>query len=134
MMKDQYANYVIQKLLELAERPQRDRLIKSIKTHLHTVKKITATKHVAAVERILELDAAANGQDSNSPEEKKGRSRLTDTINNNTTFDNEPNADGRDYIPVISSGSPKTIATNIVSPPRTVGLPSGPAASLPKEK
>lgn len=134
MMKDQYANYVIQKLLEIAERPQRDRLIKSIKTHLHTIKKITATKHVAAVERILELDAAANGQDSNSPEEKKGRSRLTDTINNNTTFDNEPNADGRDYIPVISSGSPKTIATNIVSPPRTVGLPSGPAASLPKEK
>lgn len=48
MMKDQYANYVIQKILDVIEDGQRDVLIQRIKPHLAALKKYTYGKHIIA--------------------------------------------------------------------------------------
>jgi len=48
MMKDQYANYVIQKMIEIAEPPQKKLLIQRIKPHLPVLRKYTYGKHIIA--------------------------------------------------------------------------------------
>lgn len=48
MMKDQYANYVIQKLLEVANDSQRDLLISKIRPHFSSLRKFTYGKHIIA--------------------------------------------------------------------------------------
>lgn len=53
MMKDPFANYVIQRTLDVADPDQREQLVLRIKPHLPTLKKYTYGKHIIAkVERI----------------------------------------------------------------------------------
>lgn len=54
MMKDQYANYVIQKILDVVDDAQRELLIQRIKPNLASLKKYTYGKHIIArVEKYL---------------------------------------------------------------------------------
>ncbi|KAL8168116.1 hypothetical protein V2J09_009615 [Rumex salicifolius] len=46
MMKDQYANYVVQKILDLCTDSQRDLLKERIKIHLNALRKYTYGKHI----------------------------------------------------------------------------------------
>jgi len=46
MMKHQYANYVVQKILEVSSPQQRDVLVEYIKPHVSTLKKYTYGKHI----------------------------------------------------------------------------------------
>jgi hypothetical protein len=46
MMKDQFANYVIQKMLDVVDGEQRGVLISRIKPHLASLKKYTYGKHL----------------------------------------------------------------------------------------
>ncbi|KAK6131693.1 hypothetical protein DH2020_034560 [Rehmannia glutinosa] len=48
MMKDQYANYVIQKILEKCSNDHRELLLGQIRNHLTALKKYTYGKHIAA--------------------------------------------------------------------------------------
>lgn len=48
MMKDQYANYVIQKMIEVAEPAQRKLLITRIRPQVATLRKYTYGKHILA--------------------------------------------------------------------------------------
>jgi len=48
MMKDQYANYVIQKILDVADDSQRSILISKIRPHISALKKYTYGKHIIA--------------------------------------------------------------------------------------
>lgn len=48
MMKDPYANYVVQKILEVCDDAQRDLLISRIKPHVAALKKYTYGKHIIA--------------------------------------------------------------------------------------
>ncbi|XP_059636932.1 pumilio homolog 5-like [Cornus florida] len=48
MMKDQYANYVIQKILKTCTDNQREMLLSRISLHLNALKKYTYGKHIAA--------------------------------------------------------------------------------------
>ncbi|XP_021723447.1 pumilio homolog 6, chloroplastic-like [Chenopodium quinoa] len=48
MMKDQYANYVVQKILEKCTDNQRDLLLGRIRVHLNALKKYTYGKHIVA--------------------------------------------------------------------------------------
>ena len=53
MMKDPFANYVIQRTLDVADVDQREQLVLKIRPHLPTLKKYTYGKHIIAkVERI----------------------------------------------------------------------------------
>jgi Pumilio-family RNA binding repeat len=46
MMKDQFANYVVQKLLDVASESQRIMLVTKIKPQLASLKKYTYGKHL----------------------------------------------------------------------------------------
>uniref|UniRef100_A0A915KMX1 PUM-HD domain-containing protein n=1 Tax=Romanomermis culicivorax TaxID=13658 RepID=A0A915KMX1_ROMCU len=46
MMKDQYANYVVQKMLDVAEPTQRKKLMQSIRPHVQALRKFTYGKHI----------------------------------------------------------------------------------------
>ena len=48
MMKDQYANYVVQKMIDVAEPPQRKILMHKIRPHCSTLRKYTYGKHILA--------------------------------------------------------------------------------------
>ena len=48
MMKDQFANYVIQKILDICTDNQRDMLFGRIKVHAHALKKYTYGKHIVS--------------------------------------------------------------------------------------
>jgi pumilio RNA-binding family len=57
MMKDQFANYVVQKMLDVVDKDQHDLLISKIKPHLQSLKKYTYGKHL--IQR-LELEINSN--------------------------------------------------------------------------
>jgi len=46
MMKHQYANYVIQKIIDVSTQSQRELLVKHINPHIPSLKKITYGKHI----------------------------------------------------------------------------------------
>lgn len=48
MMKDQFANYVVQKMIDIAETPQRKMLMHKIRPHIGTLRKFTYGKHILA--------------------------------------------------------------------------------------
>lgn len=48
MMKDQFANYVVQKMIEVAESPQRKSLLQRIRPHLPALRRFTYGKHILA--------------------------------------------------------------------------------------
>ncbi|XP_058181777.1 pumilio homolog 1-like isoform X1 [Rhododendron vialii] len=56
MMKDQFANYVVQKLLETCDDHQLELILNRIKVHLNALKKYTYGKHIVA--RVEKLVAA----------------------------------------------------------------------------
>ncbi|KAJ8559519.1 hypothetical protein K7X08_003577 [Anisodus acutangulus] len=56
MMKDQFANYVVQKVLETCSDMQRELILSRIKVHLNALKKYTYGKHIVA--RVEKLVAA----------------------------------------------------------------------------
>ncbi|XP_015926794.1 pumilio homolog 2 isoform X2 [Parasteatoda tepidariorum] len=48
MMKDQYANYVVQRMIEVSEPPQRKLLLHKIRPHITSLRKYTYGKHILA--------------------------------------------------------------------------------------
>lgn len=48
MMKDQYANYVIQKMIDVADSSQKKLLVQKIRPHVTTLRKYTYGKHILA--------------------------------------------------------------------------------------
>ncbi|XP_010920533.1 pumilio homolog 1 isoform X2 [Elaeis guineensis] len=56
MMKDQFANYVVQKVLETCDDQQRELILSRAKVHLNALKKYTYGKHIVA--RVEKLVAA----------------------------------------------------------------------------
>lgn len=46
MMKDQFANYVVQKILETCSDKQRESILERIRIHLPALKKYTYGKHI----------------------------------------------------------------------------------------
>jgi len=48
MMKDQYANYVVQKILDVCDAQQREIMITHIRPHIPSLKKYTYGKHIIA--------------------------------------------------------------------------------------
>lgn len=54
MMKDQFANYVVQRMLDVVEGDQKDLLLQQIKPHLPLLRRVTYGKHIITkVEKLL---------------------------------------------------------------------------------
>lgn len=69
-MKDQYANYVVQKMIDVAEPAQRKTLMHKIRPHIHSLRKFTYGKHILAkLEKYLlknsEFSAMLSGSNNN---------------------------------------------------------------------
>ncbi|KAG0378648.1 mRNA binding protein puf3 [Mortierella sp. AD032] len=64
MMKDQFANYVVQKMLDVVDGEQRDVLVAKIKPHLQSLKKYTYGKHlITKVEKLMALQEPRSALD-----------------------------------------------------------------------
>lgn len=48
MMKDQYANYVVQKMIDVSEPTQLKKLMNKIRPHMASLRKYTYGKHINA--------------------------------------------------------------------------------------
>ena len=82
MMKDQFANYVVQKLLEIVDGEQRDLLLNCIKPQLFQLRKYTYGKHILAkVEKMLGLTPS-------QPTEPVPLNNHNNSYNNNNTNNN----------------------------------------------
>lgn len=54
MMRDQFANYVVQKMLDVVDGEQRDLLLSRMKPHFPSLRKFTYGKHILTkVEKLL---------------------------------------------------------------------------------
>lgn len=76
MMKDQYVNYVVQKMIEVAEPPQRKLLLHKIRPHVPSLRKYTYGKHILAKlekhllksgDQILSSSASASSSSQGGP-------------------------------------------------------------------
>ncbi|KAI1375878.1 ARM repeat-containing protein [Hypoxylon crocopeplum] len=72
MMKDQFGNYVIQKLMQHLDGPDRDSLIEEMRPHFTTLKKFSTGRQITALERLMSASSAnsvngASGTTSTSP-------------------------------------------------------------------
>ena len=77
MMKDQFANYVVQKLLEVCDDAQRERRqLASARAHLPAVKKVSYGKHVVA--RVEKLVVDVNGARGGGKADARGGVEMED--------------------------------------------------------
>lgn len=67
MMKDQFANYVIQRMVDVVDGEQRETLIQKIRPHLSTLRKYTYGKHIISkVERYISQDFGGGNNHHNN--------------------------------------------------------------------
>ncbi|KAF6150307.1 hypothetical protein GIB67_034006 [Kingdonia uniflora] len=67
MMKDQFGNYVVQKVLETSDDQQREMILSRIKVHLNALKKYTYGKHIVArVEKLVAAGGLSTTKDTGS--------------------------------------------------------------------
>ncbi|KAF3925652.1 hypothetical protein ABW21_db0208152 [Orbilia brochopaga] len=66
LMKDQYGNYVIQKLLFLLDEEDKDTLIESIKPQLQNLKRFSYGKQLSAIEKLIASSSPSSGAASPS--------------------------------------------------------------------
>lgn len=74
MMKDQYANYVVQKMIDVSEPTQRKTLLHKIRPHMNSLRKYTYGKHIIAKLEKFSLKSgvgtaisASNGNNTTPP-------------------------------------------------------------------
>ncbi|KAI9490839.1 armadillo-type protein [Zychaea mexicana] len=91
MMKDQYANYVVQKMLDVVDDGQRGLLVSKIKPHMQSLKRYTYGRHLLLkVEKILPLVEQDNGSNGVSGGDEAATTTTFTTI---TTTDADTDAD-----------------------------------------
>ncbi|KAG6472046.1 hypothetical protein ZIOFF_069501 [Zingiber officinale] len=66
MMKDQFGNYVVQKVLETCDDQQQELILSRIKVALNALKKYTYGKHIVA--RVEKLVAAGGEEEDQAPD------------------------------------------------------------------
>lgn len=65
MMKDQYANYVVQRMLELADKQQRHQLITRIRPLMGTLRKYNYGKHI--ITKLEKYGSSSGGGGASTP-------------------------------------------------------------------
>ncbi|CAH8646663.1 unnamed protein product [Schistosoma mattheei] len=86
MMKDQYANYVVQRMLELADTEQRRVLINRIRPMQNVLRKFNYGKHI-----IAKLEKYNNVAGNNNSTGKSSAANNNNNNNNNTSNNNNTN-------------------------------------------
>lgn len=93
MMKDQYANYVVQKMIDVSEPTQRKTLMLLIRPHMNSLKKYTYGKHIIAkIEKFFSKSANAAAVGSSTPMPvSNGANTSSGTVNSSPTSNGTDN-------------------------------------------
>lgn len=109
MMKDQYANYVVQKMIDVSEPTQRKILMHKIRPHMNSLRKYTYGKHIIAkLEKFFMTKSTTNAiATATSPSASNGTANAVSPISsmNSVTSSVSTNVGGT----VVTS---ETTATN----------------------
>ena len=79
-MKDQFANYVIQKLLDVTSGEQRANLVSKITPHLQALKKYSYGKHLASIEKLMYASAKGNEGSDLKDSKENGKYDSTEVV------------------------------------------------------
>ena len=71
MVKDQYANYVVQKMLDVAEEPLRQQLLSGLRPHVSALKRYTYGKHI--ISKVERQPGSASASDAPTPTPDNGK-------------------------------------------------------------
>ena len=81
MMKDQYANYVVQKMLDMAESNQKKMMIQKMKPHITTLKRYTYGKHIISkLEKMFQLTAAQQQPAQQQQQQQQATTKLEQAV------------------------------------------------------
>lgn len=125
MMKDQYANYVVQKMIDVSEPTQRKILMHKIRPHMNSLRKYTYGKHIIAkLEKFFMTKSSTNAiTTSATSASSNGGSSVVSSIGNAATSLNSSLTTNASNVSTssVSSGVVVTEST----PPSNLG-PIGP--------
>lgn len=85
MMKDQYANYVVQKMIDVSEPTQRKTLLHKIRPHVNSLRKYTYGKHIIAKLEKFSLKSGVGSIAAASPSTATATS-TTETVTTTVGF------------------------------------------------
>lgn len=87
MMKDQYANYVVQKMIEVADSQQRKTLLLRIRPHMNSLRRFTYGKHILAkLEKYMNTSSKTSSSAANvSVASNGGNSPVAASVSPNDT-------------------------------------------------
>lgn len=86
MMKDQYANYVVQKMIDVSEPTQRKTLMLQIRPHMNSLKKYTYGKHIIAkIEKFFSKSSNAAAVGPPSTPMSNGANTSSGSVNSSPT-------------------------------------------------
>lgn len=99
LMRDQYGNYVIQKLLTLLSGADRDTLVEQIKPQLQNLKKFTFGKQINAIEKLIF---------NNPPAPSKTTSPMSSALATPPLVATEPQSPDSTTVPIAKPGDGST--------------------------
>lgn len=86
MMKDQYANYVVQKMIDVSEPTQRKTLMLQIRPHMNSLKKYTYGKHIIAkIEKFFSKSSNAAAVGSTTAQLTNGAATSPGSVHSSPT-------------------------------------------------
>lgn len=85
-MKDQYANYVVQKMIEVADSQQRKTLLLRIRPHMNSLRRFTYGKHILAkLEKYMNTSSKTSSSANASVVSNGGNSPVAASVSPNDT-------------------------------------------------
>lgn len=90
MMKDQYANYVVQKMIDVSEPTQRKTLLHKIRPHMNSLRKYTYGKHIIAKLEKFSLKSGVGSIAVASSPSSTTVTSTTETVTNSVGFGTIP--------------------------------------------
>lgn len=121
-MKDQYANYVVQKMIDVSEPTQRKILMHKIRPHMNSLRKYTYGKHIIAkLEKFFMTKSTTNAIATSATANSTGSSIGNSVGNPGSSLNSSLTTNA-------SNTSTSSVSTSVVqepSPPTNLG-PIGP--------
>lgn len=128
MMKDQYANYVVQKMIDVSEPTQRKILMHKIRPHMTSLRKYTYGKHIIAkLEKFFMTKSTTNAITAGAGSTSIGTSTSGSTVatmntslttNSSNTSVSSVSAAVVGSTPVSESTQPQNLGP--IGPPTTI--------------
>ncbi|KAJ9154934.1 Pumilio domain-containing protein [Pleurostoma richardsiae] len=117
MMKDQYGNYVIQKLLNQLDGPERESFIEEMKPQFHSLKKVSTGRQIAAIDRLISAVSSPTSESAGSP---------SGSVNGSVSA----TTPGSPALPVDNSVAPTPVLTMEPNSPQSSSPPSTNASAV----